>query len=149
MKRRIFLLAGAAVTLPLPALANTEPVIKVLKSPTCGCCTAWVDHVRQAGFTVDAQDVDQDHLYALKNRLQITPDLSGCHTATIDGYFVEGHVPASDIARLLSERPKARGLTVPGMPMGSPGMDFSAAREAYDTLLVGMDGATSVFASHS
>lgn len=149
MKRRTFLMTGAAATLALPVTADTRPVLKVLKTPTCGCCTAWVDHVRQAGFNVEAQDVDQDHLYALKDRLRIAPELSSCHTATIDGYFVEGHVPASDIVRLLAERPAARGLTVPGMPMGSPGMDFSAAREAYDTLLVGMDGATSVFASHS
>ncbi|EAQ43796.1 MULTISPECIES: DUF411 domain-containing protein [Rhodobacterales] len=149
MKRRTFLLAGAAATLPLRALANTEPVIKVLKTPTCGCCTAWVDHVRQAGFTVEAQDVDQDALYAFKDRLQIAPELAGCHTAIISDYFIEGHVPAADITRLLAEQPVARGLTVPGMPMSSPGMGGPGAGDTFDTLLVGSDGVTSVFASHS
>ena len=149
MKRRTFLLSGAAVTLALPALANTAPVLKVLKSPTCGCCTAWVDYVRQAGFTVEAEDVDQDELWALKDRLGVTPELSGCHTATIGEYFIEGHVPAPDIARLLSERPTARGLTVPGMPMSSPGMAGPGAGDTFDTLLIGLDGATSIFASHS
>ena len=149
MKRRTFLLSGAALVLTRPALADISPVIKVLKSPTCGCCTAWVEHVRKAGFSVDAQDVDQDALYALKDRLQIASELSGCHTAIIGDYFIEGHVPASDIERLLAERPMARGLTVPGMPMSSPGMGGPGAGDTFDTLLVGPDGSTSVFASHS
>ncbi len=149
MKRRTFLLSGAALVLTRPALANISPVIKVLKSPTCGCCTAWVEYVRKAGFSVEAQDVDRDALYALKDRLQIAPELSGCHTAIIGDYFIEGHVPASDIERLLAERPVARGLTVPGMPMSSPGMGGPGAGDTFDTLLVGPDGSTSVFASHS
>ena len=149
MKRRTFLLSGAALVLTRPALADISPVIKVLKSPTCGCCTAWVEHVRKAGFSVDAQDVDQDALYALKDRLHIASELSGCHTAIIGDYFIEGHVPASDIERLLAERPMARGLTVPGMPMSSPGMGGPGAGDTFDTLLVGPDGSTSVFASHS
>jgi hypothetical protein len=149
MKRRSFLLTGAAATIALPAMADAEPIIKVVKTPTCGCCTAWVVHVRQAGFQVDAQDVDQEALYALKNRLQIAPELAGCHTAVVGDYFIEGHVPAEDIARLLSEQPAARGLSVPGMPMSSPGMGGPGAGDTFDTLLVGPDGATSVFASHS
>lgn len=149
MKRRSFLLTGAAATLALPAMADAGPVIKVLKSPTCGCCTAWVDYVRRAGFQVEAQDVDQDALNALKDRIQIAPELAGCHTAVMGDYFIEGHVPAEDIARLLSEQPAARGLSVPGMPMSSPGMGGPGAGDAFDTLLVGFDGATSVFASHS
>lgn len=120
MKRRSFLLTGAAATIALPAMADAEPIIKVVKTPTCGCCTAWVDHVRQAGFQVEAQDVEQDALYALKDRLQIAPELAGCHTAVVGDYFIEGHVPAEDIARLLAEQPAARGLSVPGMPMSSP-----------------------------
>lgn len=149
MKRRTFLLSGAALVLTRPAFADTTPVIKVFKSPTCGCCTAWVEHVRQAGFAVEAQDVDQDALYAFKDRLQIAPELAGCHTAVVGDYFIEGHAPASDIARLLAERPDARGLTVPGMPMSSPGMGGPGAGDTFDTLLVGSDGSTSVFASHS
>ena len=90
-----------------------------------------------------------DTLYALKDKLQITQQLAGCHTATIGDYFVEGHVPAADIERLLAERPVARGLTVPGMPMSSPGMGGPGAGDAYDVLLVGLDGTASVFASHS
>ena len=149
MKRRTFLLFGATLVLTRPALADTTPVIEVYKSPTCGCCTAWVEHVRQAGFAVEAQNVDQEALYAFKDRFQIAPELAGCHTAVVGDYFIEGHVPASDIERLLAERPSARGLTVPGMPMNSPGMGGPGAGDTYDTLLVGSDGSTSVFASHS
>ena len=149
MKRRAFLIAGASTVLARPLWANTSPVIQVVKTPTCGCCTAWVEHVRQAGFAVEAQNVDKDALYAFKDRLQIAPELAGCHTAVVGGYFVEGHVPASDIERLLAEQPMARGLTVPGMPMSSPGMGGPGAGDTYDTLLVGSDGSTSVFASHS
>ena len=149
MKRRAFLLSGATLAMTRPALADTTPVIEVYKSPTCGCCTAWVEHVRQAGFTVEAQNVDQDALYAFKDRLQIAPELAGCHTAVVDDYFIEGHVPASDIGRLLAERPVARGLTVPGMPMSSPGMGGPGAGDSFDTLLVGVDGSTSIYSSHS
>lgn len=149
MKRRTFVFSGAALALTRPAFADANLVLNVLKSPTCGCCTAWVEHIRQAGFVVDVQDVDQNALYAVKDRLQITPELAGCHTAVMGDYFIEGHVPASDIARLLAERPGARGLTVPGMPMSSPGMGGPGAGDPFDTLLVGSDGSTSVFASHS
>lgn len=149
MQRRVFLLCGAAATVAGPVMAETGPTIRVFRSPTCGCCTAWVDHVRQAGFRVEAQDVDQDALHLLKDKYQISQDLSGCHTATVSDYFIEGHVPAEDIARLLSEQPVARGLSVPGMPMSSPGMGGPGAGDGFDTLLVGRDGATSVFAHHS
>lgn len=149
MKRRIFLISGAAFGLMRPAIADTNPAIKVFKSPTCGCCTAWVEYARQAGFSVEAQDVDQDALYALKDRLQIAPEHAGCHTAVVGDYFLEGHVPASDIVRLLAERPDARGLAVPGMPMSSPGMGGPGAGDAFNTLLVRPDGSSSVFSSHS
>ena len=149
MDRRAFLLTSLATTIASQAVANTTETIKVVKTPTCGCCTGWVDHVRQAGFQVEAQDVDQDALYALKDKLQIAPELAGCHTAVVGDYFIEGHVPAEDIARLLSEQPVARGLSVPGMPMSSPGMGGPGAGDTFDTLLVGPDGGTSVFASHS
>ena len=149
MKRRTFLFSGAALVLTRPAFADTTPLIEAFKSPTCSCCTAWVEHLRQAGFAVEAQDIDLDVLYAFKDRLQIAPELAGCHTAVVGNYFIEGHVPASDIERLLAEQPAARGLTVPGMPVSSPGMGGPGAGDAFNTLLVGPDGSTSVFASHS
>lgn len=149
LKRRVFLISGASAILARPLWANTAPVIWVLKTPTCGCCTAWVEHVRQAGFEVKAQNVDQDALYAFKDRLQIGPNLAGCHTAIVGDYFIEGHVPATDIKRLLAEQPVARGLTVPGMPMSAPGMGGPGAGDPYATLLVNTDGSTAVFARHS
>ncbi|KAJ01757.1 DUF411 domain-containing protein [Sulfitobacter mediterraneus] len=149
MKRRSFLYSVAALSLTGPALADDNPVIKVYKTATCGCCTAWVEHVRLAGFSVEAQNVDQDALNAFKDSLQIAPELAGCHTAVVGDYFIEGHVPASDIERLWAKKPTARGLTVPGMPMSSPGMAGPGAGDSFDTLLVRSDGSTSVFASHS
>ncbi|TDT72701.1 hypothetical protein BDE40_3553 [Litoreibacter halocynthiae] len=149
MHKRHFLIATASFLVVRPALAAGTSTLKVAKSPTCGCCTAWVEQMREAGFAVDTQDVDQDTLYALKDRLGITPDLEGCHTATIGDYFIEGHVPAEDIRRLLANATEARGIAVPGMPMGSPGMDMGGAREAYDVVLVLKDGSTQVFARHS
>ena len=136
------------MTFVRPALADSFPVMTVLKSPTCGCCTAWVDHVREAGFKVEVQNIDQDSLYAVKDRLQIAPELAGCHTAFVGDYYIEGHVPASDIVRFLTEQPAARGLTVPGMPMSSPGMGGPGAGDPFYTLLVGPNGATVVFARH-
>ena len=149
MNRRTFLISGAATIFAQPLWANTSAVLQVRKTATCGCCTAWVEHVRKAGITVEAQNVDQEALYAFKDSLQIAPELAGCHTAVVEGYFIEGHVPASDIARLLVKRPEARGLAVPGMPMSSPGMGGPGAGDSFDTLLVGSSGSTSIFASHS
>ena len=103
----------------------------------------------QAGFTVEARNVEQEALWSLKARSGVTPDLGSCHTAFVGGYVIEGHVPAADVGRLLSERPDAVGLTVPGMPIGSPGMEMGNEREAYETLLILRDGSTSVFQRHS
>jgi hypothetical protein len=148
MNRRHFILTAiASVALARPALA--EPIrVDVYKSPTCGCCAAWVEHMARAGFTVEVQDVDQATLYSLKARSGITTELGSCHTAFVDGYVIEGHVPAEDVARLLAERPDAIGLTVPGMPIGSPGMEMGNQFEAFDTLLVLPDGMTDVFQRH-
>lgn len=153
MNRRRFILTslvsglGAAI-LARPALASPSQ-LEVFKSPTCGCCSAWVEHVAHAGFDTIASDVDQETLWSMKERAGVTPELSSCHTAFIDGYFIEGHVPAGDIQRLLSERPDALGLAVPGMPIGSPGMEMGDQRDAYDTLLVLRDGSTEVFERHA
>ena len=153
MNRRHFILSGltsglAAATLGRPAHASPGQM-EVFKSPTCGCCSAWVDHMTRAGFDAVACDVDQETLWSMKARAGITPELSSCHTAFIDGYFVEGHVPASDVERLLSIRPEGLGLTVPGIPIGSPGMEMGDRRDAYDTLLVLGDGSTEVFQRHA
>jgi hypothetical protein len=148
MKRRTLILAGlSAPFIARQALATTQHM-QVAKSPTCGCCAAWVDHIRTAGFRADVTDLSQQDLLALKQSMSITPELASCHTARIGGYFIEGHVPAADISRLLSERPNALGLTVPGMPIGSPGMEMGAQKDAFDTLLVFADGNTRVFERH-
>lgn len=97
------------------------PVVKVYKSPTCGCCGKWVEHMRDAGFTVETHN--RSNMDAIKNRFGITPQQASCHTAVVGGYLIEGHVPAKDVLRLLDDKPAVRGLTVPGMVMGSPGME--------------------------
>ncbi|MFO7857282.1 MAG: DUF411 domain-containing protein [Paracoccaceae bacterium] len=148
MDRRRFLLA--ALTAPLlarTAFAATPP-LEVFKSPTCGCCSAWIDHVVEAGFEVTARDLDQDALSRLKARAGLSPELASCHTGFVDGYVLEGHVPAADVKALLAERPAALGLAVPGMPVGSPGMEMGGRRDPFDTLLIGREGGVTVFRSH-
>ena len=149
MNRRGFI-AGvlAAPALARIAVAAEAPRLSVAKSPTCGCCGAWVQHMRAAGFEVEVREVADDELQALKEKAGLAPEHRSCHTAEVDGYVVEGHVPAEDVSRLLAERPDALGLTVPGMPAGSPGMDMGDMRDPYDTLLIRRDGAAEVFASH-
>jgi len=148
MNRRQFVMTSACLIAAGPAFSETNPTLQVAKTPTCGCCGAWVDRMRAAGFDATVENVDQDTLWAMKQELGITSELAGCHTASVGDYFVEGHVPAADIRRLLKEAPDARGLAAPGMPMGSPGMETDGAGERYDVLLVLMDGSTQVFASH-
>lgn len=123
----------------MPGLAFATPeVIEVYKSATCGCCTQWIEHLRANGFEVKAQNVPNTAAY--RARFGIPAALGSCHTATIGGYALEGHVPAREIRRLLAEKPKAVGLTVPGMPMGSPGMEMpEMPADAYDVLLVRKD----------
>ena len=149
MDRRQFVLTSASLIVAGSAWSETTPpTLQVTKTPTCGCCSVWVDRMASAGFEASVEDVDYDTLQSKKQRLGIAQELAGCHTTSIGGYFVEGHVPAADIRRLLKETPVARGLTAPGMPMGSPGMDMGGADGRYDVLLVLMDGSTQVFASH-
>jgi hypothetical protein len=120
-------------------------VVEVFKSPYCGCCGKWVEHLQQNGFEVNAHDVED--VPAVRQKLGMPDRLGSCHTAKIGGYVVEGHVPATDIQRLLKEKPKALGLSVPSMPPGSPGME-SSKPIPYQTLLVQSDGSTRVFAQH-
>lgn len=148
MSRRFacLLLAGASMTLPQAALAALPPVT-VYKDPNCGCCDAWVTHLRRAGFS--ATVVQQPDLAPLRRKLRVPDAALSCHTAVVGGYFVEGHVPAADVKRLLASKPAAYGIAAPGMPIGSPGMESpDGTREAYDVLLVGRDGRTRVFSTH-
>lgn len=148
MNRRQALLGLCA----LPAVAHiataaATPTVVVNKTPTCGCCGVWVKHLQAAGFAVQVNDLE--NLAPIKERVGVPFGMGSCHTAEVDGYFIEGHVPAGDIKRLLRDKPQAKGLTVPGMPAGSPGMEVPSGRvDRYDVLLVGKDGKTSVFATH-
>lgn len=126
-------------------VGSASDVVMVYKTPTCGCCAKWVDHLRANGFIVTVEEMRD--LESIKARLGVPGDLESCHTATVGGYFVEGHVPASDIRRLLSEKPAAKGIAVPGMPVGSPGMERGDEREPYQVVQVG-DGGRTVFATH-
>ena len=141
LNRRCFLAASTAVLLAGPALAARD-VIEVYKSATCGCCTKWNEHLRANGFEVKAHDVDD--ITASRARLGVPQALGSCHTGSVGGYLIEGHVPARDIQRLLKERPLAAGLAVPGMPRGSPGME-AEIRDPYEVLLFQPNGRYSVY----
>lgn len=137
---------AAFTTLRVPQV-NAEPIaITVYKTSTCGCCGDWIDHLEENGFAAEVHDL-QD-LTPVKIAAGLKPELASCHTAIVGDYAIEGHVPATDIKRLLQEKPDARGLAVPGMPMGSPGME-GPYRDSYDTLLYTRDGGTSVFQHHA
>lgn len=119
--------------------------VTVYKSPYCGCCGAWADHMRENGFSVTVREVED--LDPIRAEHGVTGELMSCHTALVDGYVVEGHVPAEDVRRLLEERPDAKGLTAPGMPAGSPGME-GAGKEPYAVLLYDENGDTRVYSRH-
>ena len=146
MKRRSLL--GLLATLPLaqalPAAAATP--VQVYKTPSCGCCTGWVDHLKAAGFAVQVTEVDDTA--AVRRRLGVPERLASCHTGVVEGYALEGHVPAAEVRRLLAQRPKAVGLAVPGMPVGSPGMEQGGQVQPYQVVLVGRQGRDSVFARY-
>ncbi|MBP0440135.1 DUF411 domain-containing protein [Tianweitania sediminis] len=138
ISRRAFLagLGSIPVLLSVPGTgyAASSPLVTVTKDPNCGCCTGWAEHIEAAGFPV--RIVESQNMDAIKQRLGVPPALYSCHTAEVDGYVVEGHVPAAAIQRLLTERPAATGLAVPGMPAGSPGMDFPGmTAEPYEVFL--------------
>ena len=148
MKRSLAALALALALLPAAqALAQATP-IEVRKTNGCGCCLAWMEHLEENGFAPTGQDMFAGLLVRFKLDNGVPQRMVSCHTALIDGYVIEGHVPASDIRRLLAERPDAVGLAVPEMPLGSPGMDQGRWREAYDVFLIRNDGSTEVFASY-
>jgi len=143
MQRRTFLTIPALAMLPAAFAAAAAPAVHVHKGPGCDCCNAWIEHLRANGFAVTSDDRGNN---AARAKAGIPSKLGSCHTAIVDGYAIEGHVPASEIKRLLAERPKAIGLAVPGMPIGSPGMEMGDRRDPYEVLLVRHDGTTAVFA---
>ncbi len=148
MQRRTLLkLAAATASLPLAAQA-AAPMVEIWKDPNCGCCQDWVKHLNKNGFATRVHDEGNG---AARERLGIPAKLGSCHTGRVGGYAIEGHVPAREMQRLLKEKPKAVGLAVPGMPIGSPGMDgpaYGDQRDPYDVLLVQADGSTRVFQSY-
>ncbi len=151
--RRSFALAAAFVALTLTTSAVAPPVdatpkqpmITVYKDPSCGCCKSWIEHLIKHGYPVDAKDTPQ--MAEVKRTLGVPDALTSCHTAVVNGYLIEGHVPAADIAKLLKEKPRVAGLAVPGMPVGSPGME-GPRKVHYQVLSFDRNGKTKVFASY-
>lgn len=135
--------AAALVTRGVPALALPAATITVYKSPSCGCCKKWVEHLRKNGFTVTVRDVDD--VSPMKASLGVPPALQSCHTAVLGAYVIEGHVPADVIRKLQRERPKIAGLAVPGMPNDAPGMDGTGT--GYQVIAFDRNGRTSVYAT--
>jgi hypothetical protein len=148
MAMRPILAFLTSLSLASPSFAAAEGAIEVWKSATCKCCINWVKHLEANGFDVTVNAADPSMLERIKRQSGIGPNLAACHTAKIGPYVIEGHVPAPDIKRLVAEHPEALGLTVPGMPVGSPGMEQGAKSEPYDVLLIKKNGATEIFASH-
>lgn len=145
-KPAIFLALLIGLSVPAAWAGPAAPTIDVYKSPTCGCCVKWIDHLEANGFTVRSQDTRD--LARHKQRLGVPAGYESCHTAEIGGYVIEGHVPASDIKRLLKDKPQARGLTVPGMPVGSPGMEQGSHKDAYEVILLDKNGAPQVYSRY-
>ena len=149
MKRRSFLnaVAAAGAASSFSAFAATFlPQVEVYKNPDCGCCGAWVDHLKAAGFSVKVNEVQDTG--AVRKHHGIPDQFGSCHTGVVAGYAIEGHVPADDIKRLLAMKPAAVGLSVPGMPVGSPGMEVGSRKDPYQVLLIDRAGRSSVFATY-
>ena len=136
--------SGAAQATPVANVGQGTKML-VYKTPTCGCCRAWVDHVREAGFDVEVRDMPD--VQPVKQEHGLPGHLASCHTAIVDGYVVEGHAPADVIRRMLAERPQIAGIAVPGMPAGSPGMEVPGRKDPYDVIAFTRDGKVSVFES--
>ena len=156
-QRRLLMTGAAALGLASAGVVRAQAArsaqaaqdIEVWKDPHCGCCQDWISHLEQNGFQAKVFDTGNN---AVRARLGMPQQLGSCHTALVQGYVIEGHVPAQDIQRLLKEKPQALGLAVPGMPIGSPGMDgpaYGGRRDRYEVLLVLQDGSTRVFQRHA
>jgi hypothetical protein len=136
------LLFGAA------AVVQAADVVEVYRSEGCGCCAKWAEYLKQNGFEVRLHNLSMPRLSRLKAKAGVREKFASCHTAKVGGYVIEGHVPVEDIKRLLADRPKAVGLSVPGMPIGSPGMEAGDDKEPYEVLLLKRDGKADVYAKH-
>lgn len=150
MNRRIALSAiMAAMALPASPTfgAGALPPVEVFRSPSCGCCGAWVDHLRSAGFEVKVTMMDDTSV--ARRRYGLPEKFGSCHTAVVAGYVVEGHVPAADVKKLLAMKPVALGIAVPGMPVGSPGMEMGSRKDPYQVLLIDKQGRERVFSAYS
>ena len=147
---KIVLSAALLLTVSLTAADQARqpaPMLSVFKTPTCGCCSKWVDHMRQNGFNVHVTDLND--LSAIKTKHGVPSRLQSCHTGLVNGYVVEGHIPAADVKRLIKEKPAVAGIALPGMPAGSPGMEVPGiTAPAYQVLSFDKAGATKVFATH-
>ena len=142
------LAAGLGGMLTAGARAQSQPVVEVWKDPNCGCCKDWIAHMERAGFKAIVHDTGNN---AARARLGLPLKYGSCHTALVAGYVIEGHVPATDIRRLMREKPKALGLAVPGMPVGAPGMDgpeYKGRKDKFDVLLVAKQGTHKVYQSY-
>jgi hypothetical protein len=143
----------AALFLSVAVAAQTSkaaPTMEVFKSPTCGCCSKWVDHVREGGFTVKVTEMSDEALSALKDKHGIPRTAQSCHTGLIGGYVVEGHVPVAEVHRLLKERPAVAGIAVGGMPIGSPGMEVPGRpAQTYNVVTFDKQGAVKVFSTQN
>ena len=159
MRSKTIVLSAVAVALAgmgLAVAAQQKPAaskpaantIVVYKSPTCGCCSIWITHLQSHGFQVEANNVPDSQLAAIGRQAGVTDELASCHTAKVGNYVVEGHVPATDIQRMLKEKPAIAGIAVPGMPMGSPGMEQGARKDPYNVIAFTKDGKKTVFAKH-
>ena len=148
MKRRVLLGTSGALlaSLAVPSWATAAPTVQVFKSPHCTCCAAWVAHMRKAGFEVSVAEVAEPAV--MRERLGMPSRFGSCHTATVGGYVLEGHVPADEVKRLLATKPAALGLAVPSMPPGSPGMEAGARHDPYHVLLIDRQGHESIYASY-
>lgn len=144
----IVLLSFAAVSVPAVPVSS-PPGMEVYRSPSCGCCLKWVEHLRSNGASIKVHDLQASELDRVKGQRHVPAKLKSCHTGVVAGFVVEGHVPWVDIKKMLDTRPKILGLSVPGMPLGSPGMeDRGGRRQPYDVLSFSEGGVTAVFGSH-
>jgi hypothetical protein len=155
MTRRTLLIGAAALATGLGLTVTAQqkaagalPPVTVFKTATCGCCGAWVKHLEAQGFEVDARNVSDAQLNAVAMQGGVSDDLRSCHTATVGGYTVEGHVPAADIKKMLAEKPAIAGISVPGMPIGSPGMEQGGMKQPFDTVAFTKAGKKTVFVGH-
>lgn len=150
MKRFKLMLSAALMAASMATAATentmTEKEMTVYRSPTCSCCGKWIEHAKQNHFVI--KDIVSDDMQAIKQKLGVPEKLASCHTAIVDGYVIEGHVPAADIEKLLQTKPKVVGISAPGMPMGSPGMEMGGRQDDYAVVSFDKDGNVEVFSEH-